>query len=227
MGALKGIHMIGKDLSDFLKNIRTEQGNNAAATMEKLLRQGAEGMPGLIKNEHLSAKNAVLWWRNIDGRNFYVPVTPVEEARMAGTVTDEERLKFFKDLMKEKSPLQHQAIERLETWRKADYNLREIAQTPWDRDGQERVALNSRIKIHDLIGSHLYAEIDGKQYKFKIDGHTAAAYNVGRISLNAIGNRLLELFDKSPQGQQHLLLYEQQVADDYKERLGEKQGLHI
>lgn len=223
MGALKGIHMIGKDLSDFLKNIRTEQGNNAAATMEKLLRQGAEGMPDLVKNEHLSAKSAVLWWRNIDGRNFYVPVTPVEEARVAGMVTDDERQEYFKELMKEKSPLQHQAIERLEAWRRADYNLREIARTPWDRHGQQRIALDPRMKVHDLVGSNMYAEIDGRQYKFKIDDRTAEMYNDGKVQLNAIGNKVLEIFDRSPQGQQHRQLHEQQADINN----AEKQGLHI
>ena len=160
-------------------------------------------------------KNVAMYWSQVGDKKFYVPVTTAELNKLK-SLSGQEKDAYFKELLKEKNPQQYNAMLKAEKALAADNKLRDVAQTPWQRNGSptnsignQGVAawqgkfkqypdepLNPRIgKVTPFVDEntvYLNMIVDGKEKNLTISNkNTVDAFNAGALPLNVLANKSL------------------------------------
>jgi len=160
-------------------------------------------------------KNVANYWSQVGDKKFYVPVTTAELNKLK-SLSGQEKDAYFKELLKEKNPQQYNAMLKAEKALAADNKLRDVAQTPWQRNGSPTNSignqgaaawqgkfkqypdepLNPRIgKVTPFVDEktvYLNMIVDGKEKNLTISNkNTVDAFNAGALPLNVLANKSL------------------------------------
>ncbi len=205
----KGGFSISMDKPEFAKFMSLDQANQKKF-VESFLQQYA---PNKFK-ELNGSKLAGNYWSGPD-KKFYVPVT-VAELEKLNSLGKQEKQQYFRELLKEKNPQQYNAMLKAEKALAADNKLRDVAQTPWQRNGSPTNSignqgaaawqgkfkqypdepLNPRIgKVTPFVDEktvYLNMIVDGKEKNLTISNkNTVDAFNAGALPLNVLANKSL------------------------------------
>lgn len=165
-------------------------------------------------------KNVAIYWSQVGDKKFYVPVTTAELNKLK-SLSGQEKEAYFKELLKEKNPQQYNAMLKAEKALAADNKLRDVAQTPWQRNGSPTNSignqgaaawqgkfkqypdepLNPRIgKVTPFVDAntvYLNMTVDGKDKTLTISNkNTVDAFHAGALPLNVLANKVLEMTDR-------------------------------
>ena len=209
----EGGFSISMDKQEYAKFMSLDQANQKKF-VENFLQQYA---PNKFK-ELNGSKLAGNYWSGPD-KKFYVPVT-VAELEKLNSLGKQEKQQYFRELLKQKDPQQYNAMVNVEKSLAADKRIRDVAQTPWQRNGspinsienQGAAAwqgkfkqypdepLNPRIRdvraFVDRDEINLRMTVDGKEKWLNIQNKsTVDAYNAGAIPDNVLANRALNFHD--------------------------------
>ena len=209
----EGGFSISMDKQEYAKFMSLDQANQKKF-VENFLQQYA---PNKFK-ELNGSKLAGNYWSGPD-KKFYVPVT-VAELEKLNSLGKQEKQQYFRELLKQKDPQQYNAMVNVEKSLAADKRIRDVAQTPWQRNGspinsienQGAAAwqgkfkqypdepLNPRIRdvraFVDRDEINLRMTVDGKEKWLNIrNKSTVDAYNAGAIPDNVLANRALNFHD--------------------------------
>ena len=160
-------------------------------------------------------KNVANYWSQVGDKKFYAPVTTAELNKLK-SLSGQEKDAYFKELLKEKNPQQYNAMLKAEKALAADNKLRDVAQTPWQRNGSPTNSignqgaaawqgkfkqypdepLNPRIgKVTPFVDEktvYLNMIVDGKEKNLTISNkNTVDAFNAGALPLNVLANKSL------------------------------------
>ncbi len=210
----EGGFSISMDKQEFAKFMSLDQANQKKF-VESFLQQYA---PNKFK-ELNGSKLAGNYWSGPD-KKFYVPVT-VAELDKLNSLGKQEKQQYFRELLKQKDPKQYNAMVNAEKALAADKKLRDVAQTPWQRNGtptnsignQGAAAwqgkfkqypdepLNPRIsKVTPFVDEntiYLNMTVDGKEKNLTVSNrNTVDAFNAGALPLNVLANKVLEMIDR-------------------------------
>lgn len=190
-GILKSFYE-NEGMKSLIDGYKAMEGNDPAI-MSRLMKNGIAASGGEVFKPQYLRGGVAMWQMNVAGLRFGVPVTQAEMDKSLSLKTEDARRDYFLELLKEKSPLQYNAIQKLEAQHVADNKLREAAKTPWDRKGE---SLNPRIQNPVLRGNILNATIDGTPVGITIKSQQALdAYNRGDVSLIQLSNAALKSYD--------------------------------
>ena len=162
-------------------------------------------------------KNVANYWSQVGEKKFYVPVTAGELNKLK-SLSGQEKNDYFKELLNEKNPQQYKAMINAEKAVAADKKIRDVAQTPWQRDGsttqrsnsQDGPAwgkrfkqypdepLNPRIsKVTPFVDEntiYLNMTVDDKEKNLTVSNkNTVDAFNAGALPLNVLANKVLSV----------------------------------
>lgn len=162
-------------------------------------------------------KNVANYWSQVGDKKLYAPVTTAEVNKLK-SLSGQEKDAYFKELLKEKNPQQYKAMINAEKAVAADKKIRDVAQTPWQRDGsttqrsnsQDGPAwgkrfkqypdepLNPRIsKVTPFVDEntiYLNMTVDGKEKNLTVSNkNTVDAFNAGALPLNVLANKVLSV----------------------------------
>lgn len=160
-------------------------------------------------------KNVANYWSQVGDKKFYVPVTTAELNKLK-SLSGQEKDAYFKELLKEKNPQQYNAMLKAEKALAADKKIRDVAQTPWQRNGSPTNSignqgaaawqgkfkqypdepLNPRIsKVTPFVDEktvYLNMIVDGKEKNLTVSNkNTVDAFNAGALPLNVLANKSL------------------------------------
>lgn len=210
----EGGFSISMDKQEFAKFMSLDQANQKKF-VESFLQQYA---PNKFK-ELNGSKLAGNYWSGPD-KKFYVPVT-VAELDKLNSLGKQEKLQYFRELLKEKDPKQYNALVNAEKALAADKKIRDVAQTPWQRNGSPTNSignqgaaawqgkfkqypdepLNPRIsKVTPFVDAntvYLNMTVDGKEKTLTVSNkNTVDAFHAGALPLNVLANKVLEMTDR-------------------------------
>ena len=160
-------------------------------------------------------KNVANYWSQVGDKKFYASVTTAELNKLK-SLSGQEKDAYFKELLKEKNPQQYNAMLKAEKALAVDNKLRDVAQTPWQRNGsptnsignQGAAAWQNKFKqypdepLNPRIGKvtpfvdektvYLNMIVDGKEKNLTISNkNTVDAFNAGALPLNVLANKSL------------------------------------
>ena len=194
------------------------------------------------------SKNVANYWSQVGNKKFYVPVTAAELEKL-NSLGKQEKQQYFRELLKEKDPQQYNAMVNAEKAMAADKKIRDVAQTPWQRNGSPTNSigsqgaaawqgkfkqypdepLNPRIKdvraFVDKDEIALRMTVDGKEKWLNIrNKNTVDAYNAGAIPDNVLANKSLAVAESM---QANLQSRFEMVLDEQRgQGQADNQGLH-
>lgn len=150
---------------------------------------------------------------------------------------------------KQKDPQQYNAMVNAEKALAADKKLRDVAQTPWQRNGtptnsignQGAAAwqgkfkqypdepLNPRIsKVTPFVDEntvYLNMTVDGKEKNLTVSNrNTVDAFNAGALPLNVLANKVLEMTDRLQVNLQNR--FEMTLEEQRGQEMAQSQGFH-
>ena len=205
----EGGFSISMDKQEFAKFMSLDQANQKKF-VESFLQQYA---PNKFK-ELNGSKLAGNYWSGPD-KKFYVPVT-VAELDKLNSLGKQEKQQYFRELLKEKDPKQYNALINAEKSLAADKKMRDVAQTPWQRNGSPTNSignqgatawqgkfkqypdepLNPRIsRVTPFVDKNtIYLDmiVDGKEKNLTVSNkNTVDAFHAGALPLNVLANKSL------------------------------------
>ena len=205
----EGGFSISMDKQEYAKFMSLDQANQKKF-VESFLQQYA---PNKFK-ELNGSKLAGNYWSGPD-KKFYVPVT-VAELEKLNSLGKQEKLQYFRELLKQKDPQQYNAMVNAEKSLAADKRIRDVAQTPWQRNGSPTNSignqgaaawqgkfkqypdepLNPRIsRVTPFVDKNtIYLDmiVDGKEKNLTVSNkNTVDAFHAGALPLNVLANKSL------------------------------------
>ena len=205
----EGGFSISMDKQEYAKFMSLDQANQKKF-VENFLQQYA---PNKFK-ELNGSKLAGNYWSGPD-KKFYVPVT-VAELEKLNSLGKQEKQQYFRELLKQKDPQQYNAMVNAEKSLAADKRIRDVAQTPWQRNGSPTNSignqgaaawqgkfkqypdepLNPRIsRVTPFVDKNtIYLDmiVDGKEKNLTVSNkNTVDAFNAGALPLNVLANKSL------------------------------------
>lgn len=205
----EGGFSISMDKQEYAKFMSLDQANQKKF-VENFLQQYA---PNKFK-ELNGSKLAGNYWSGPD-KKFYVPVT-VAELEKLNSLGKQEKQQYFRELLKQKDPQQYNAMVNAEKSLAADKRIRDVAQTPWQRNGSPTNSignqgaaawqgkfkqypdepLNPRIsRVTPFVDKNtIYLDmiVDGKEKNLTVSNkNTVDAFHAGALPLNVLANKSL------------------------------------
>ena len=205
----EGGFSISMDKQEYAKFMSLDQANQKKF-VENFLQQYA---PNKFK-ELNGSKLAGNYWSGPD-KKFYVPVT-VAELEKLNSLGKQEKQQYFRELLKQKDPQQYNAMVNAEKALAADKKMRDVAQTPWQRNGSPTNSignqgaaawqgkfkqypdepLNPRIsRVTPFVDKNtIYLDmiVDGKEKNLTVSNkNTVDAFHAGALPLNVLANKSL------------------------------------
>ena len=205
----EGGFSISMDKQEYAKFMSLDQANQKKF-VESFLQQYA---PNKFK-ELNGSKLAGNYWSGPD-KKFYVPVT-VAELEKLNSLGKQEKQQYFRELLKQKDPQQYNAMVNAEKSLAADKRIRDVAQTPWQRNGSPTNSignqgaaawqgkfkqypdepLNPRIsRVTPFVDKNtIYLDmiVDGKEKNLTVSNkNTVDAFHAGALPLNVLANKSL------------------------------------
>ena len=238
----KGDFSINMDKQEYVKFKSLDQ-LGQKKFVESFLQQYA---PNKFK-ELNGSKLAGNYWSGPD-KKFYVPVT-VAELEKLNSLGKQEKQQYFRELLYEKDPQQYKAMINAEKALAADKKMRDVAQTPWQRNGMPTNSignqgaaawqgkfkqypdepLNPRIsKVTPFVDEntvYLRMTVDGKEKNLTVyNKNTVDAFNAGALPLNVLANKALAVTE----GLQANLSsrFELSMDEQRGQEMGQSQGFH-
>ena len=182
-------------------------------------------------------------------KRFSSPEELAAELEKLNSLGKHEKLQYFRELLKQKDPQQYNAMVNAEKALAADKKLRDVAQTPWQRNGtptnsignQGAAAwqgkfkqypdepLNPRIsKVTPFVDEntvYLNMTVDGKEKNLTVSNrNTVDAFNAGALPLNVLANKVLEMTDRLQVNLQNR--FEMTLEEQRGQEMAQSQGFH-